>query len=428
VSTKADGAPGPVLAGVCRVACVVAVLTCGAAAGGAEAVEETEAPGFGLGFHVPGEISGYMAAESRGFLFDDRFPGQDRHPGIASLVLEPEWYYEWNDGDDAILFVPFFRWDNADSERTHFDLRELNYLHVGDEWEVRIGFAKVFWGVTESQHLVDVINQTDGVEDIDEEDKLGQPMMHVSLLRDLGVFEFFVLPGFRKRTSPGRRGRLRPALVVDQDEAEIESSLGEAHTDFAVRWSRTLDDLEIAVSHFYGIGRDPRFRFDPVRFTLVPQYDVINETGLMLQYTGESILWKLEALGRDGQGRYRTPFVAGFEYTFYGVAGSDVDVGVLGEFLYDNGSTNAAPTPFEHDVFAGFRLTPNDVQSTEFLAGAVVDVSDGSQFWNIEGSRRIGDRWRISIDARLFENLPSDSFFFSVAHDDFIQVQVARYF
>ena len=42
-----------------------------------------------------------------------------------------------------------------------------------------VGAAKVFWGTAESRHLVDIINQTDAVEDIDEEDKLGQPMVKV---------------------------------------------------------------------------------------------------------------------------------------------------------------------------------------------------------------------------------------------------------
>jgi hypothetical protein len=33
-------------------------------------------------------------------------------------------------------------------------------------------------------HLVDIINQTDGVESIDGEDKLGQSMMAFSLFKD----------------------------------------------------------------------------------------------------------------------------------------------------------------------------------------------------------------------------------------------------
>ena len=58
-------------------------------------------------------------------------------------------------------------------QRTHGDIRELAYVHarvmIGS---FVVGIRKEFWGVTEFQHLVDVINQTDGVEDFDGEDKL----------------------------------------------------------------------------------------------------------------------------------------------------------------------------------------------------------------------------------------------------------------
>ena len=40
-------------------------------------------------------------------------------------------------------------------------LRELSLLWISGNWETRIGVSKVFWGVAESQHLVDTINQTD---------------------------------------------------------------------------------------------------------------------------------------------------------------------------------------------------------------------------------------------------------------------------
>jgi len=54
-----------------------------------------------------------------------------------------------------------------------------------------------FWGVTEFQHLVDIINQTDLVENIDTEDKLGQPMINLALINDWGTVDLFIMPYFR---------------------------------------------------------------------------------------------------------------------------------------------------------------------------------------------------------------------------------------
>ena len=89
---------------------------------------------------------------------------------------------------------------------------------IGDnEWELRLGVDQVFWGVVESQRLVDIINQVDFVEHPDGTAKLGQPMAHATLSGDWGVLELFGLPYHRARTFSGRRGRLRLPLVIDDD-------------------------------------------------------------------------------------------------------------------------------------------------------------------------------------------------------------------
>ena len=97
------------------------------------------------------------------------------------------------------------------------------------------GIGKVFWGVTESQHLVDVINQTDLVENMDGEEKLGQPMINFALVRDWGTVDFFLLPGSRERTFPEAEGRLRTTPRVDVEQAVYESSRGKRHIDEAIR-------------------------------------------------------------------------------------------------------------------------------------------------------------------------------------------------
>ena len=47
-------------------------------------------------------------------------------------------------GAATITFTPFARWDEHDEERSHADIRELNWLHVSDQWEARIGIGKDF--------------------------------------------------------------------------------------------------------------------------------------------------------------------------------------------------------------------------------------------------------------------------------------------
>ena len=132
------------------------------------------------------EFTGFVGADGRAFLQDHRYPEQESGLNM-SLIAQPELYWQDVSGDHRFAFVGFGRLDSEDDERTHADIRELFWGYSGDGWDTVIGFNRVFWGVTESQHLVDVINQTDLVEDIDQEDKLGQPSKAADLYKQLLV-------------------------------------------------------------------------------------------------------------------------------------------------------------------------------------------------------------------------------------------------
>lgn len=373
------------------------------------------------------DFSGYVVAEGRFFPQAPLDSEQKRNSG--SLAVQPEYYHEWESGS-SFTFVPFARLDSVDSERTHFDLRELNYLWLTDSWELRVGIGKVFWGVTEFVHLVDIINQTDLVEDIDEEDKLGQPMLHLSVPRDWGVVDLFVLPYFRERTFPGSKGRLRFGLVIDTDNPIYESSDAQRHVDFAVRYSHTVGDWDFGIYNFNGTGREPTLApgldsaGQPV---LIPFYEQINQTGLDLQLVAGQWLWKLESLYRTGQGDDFWSAVGGFEYTFVRIAKSRMDLGLLYEWGFDDRRDNAA-TAFENDAMFGLRLTANDAASTEMLAGFAQDLDSSARILRLETARRIGDNWRLSLAVWAFWDLPEDDLIYSVRDDGFIQLELAYYF
>ena len=377
---------------------------------------------IGTSVAAAGELSGYIEGESRIFFHDALFDGQERDN--FSFAFQPEYYHEWESGS-SFIFVPFLRLDSADSRRTHFDIRELNYLWLTDEWELRTGVGKVFWGTTEFVHLVDIINQTDLIENIDHEDKLGQPMVHLSVPRDWGVVDMFVLPYFRERTFPGSKGRLRPALEVDTDSARYESSAEEYNVDFALRYSNTIGDWDFGIYHFVGTGREPTLLIENNK--LIPFYEQINQTGLDLQLVVGQWLWKLEALHRTGQGDSFFAGVGGFEYTFTGVAETNMDLGIVGEWAYDERGDETT-TGFQNDAMAGLRLGFNDAASTELLAGFIQDIDGSARSVSVEASRRIGSNLKLSLEARAFFEIPQSDLFYSLRDDDFLLLKIAYYF
>lgn len=374
------------------------------------------------------EWSGYFSGELRHFTqapLDPHQAGDD-----LAFAAQPEYYREWDDRRQSLTLSLFGRWDREDKERRHLDIRELLWRKAAADWELRAGIGKVFWGVTESQHLVDIINQTDLVENIDTEDKLGQPLLQLSLIRDWGTLELFALPGFRERTFPGTQGRPRTQPRVDTALTTYESPKKQRHVDYAARWSHYLGDWDIGLAYFRGTGREPTLQpaltadGEPV---LAPYYALIEQASLDLQATLGDWLWKLEAIHRSGQGAAFSAATGGFEYTLVGLFDSAWDLGLIGEYLWDERGANA-PVLFEDDLMLGARLTPNDAQSTEILFGLILDRGDRSRMFNLEASRRLGEAWKLSIEARAFASIPTDSLFYGLRKDDYLQAELARYF
>ncbi|NOZ54219.1 MAG: hypothetical protein GXP08_14000 [Gammaproteobacteria bacterium] len=376
--------------------------------------------------NASGEWSGNVAVEVRSFAHTPSF--SDQHDDYLSISAQPEYFFEWDNGKQSFLFIPFVRIDQHDKERTHADIRELAWIKASDVWELRAGIRKVFWGVTESQHLVDIINQTDAIENIDRENKLGQTMINLALIQDWGTLDFFVLPGFRERTFAGREGRLRTQPPVDTDNTVYEASNKNKHTDLAIRWSHFIGDWDVGISHFYGTSRDPRFTINTDRSAIIPNYDIINQTGLSLQTVVNDWLWKLEMISRNGHENHYTALTGGFEYTLVGIINTQADLGIISEYLYDN-RDEAATTPFQNDIMLGARFTLNDVQSTEILAGLIFDIDNNGHLFNLEASRRLGDAWKLNLEIRTFSNINSlNDPLYSSRNDDHLQIELAWYF
>lgn len=374
---------------------------------------------------VSHDFESEVEAEYRYFYDDALFEGQESN--FPSLAFTPKYSIEWNKGNESINFSSFFRIDR-DDERTHWDIRELYYQKAKKHWELNIGLKKVYWGVTESNHLVDIINQTDAVESFDGEDKLGQPMVQFTWTTDkLGNFDFFYLPYHRKRTFAGAEGRFRFPVVIDNDDVGYESGAEEWRQDVAFRWSHYFGAFDLGISHFYGNGREPLFTFDPSG-NINAFYPVINQTGLDLQVTHNAFLWKFESIYRSSTAQDFFALVAGLEYTFSNIDGNGLDIGLLGEYLYDE-RDELALTGLQNDVFFGSRIAFNDAQDTSILIGGISDLGSSSKIFSMEASRRIGSSWKIELEARIFNSIDTNELILSnFQEDSFLRLSVSKFF
>jgi hypothetical protein len=391
--------------------CTLSLLSCGLALATAVAAAD---------------LSGEIAVESRLFPHD-ALDARQQDTGF-SIALEPEFYHDWSAGSERFVVVPYVRWDLDDSRRTHADIRELYWRRSFDSADLFVGIRKIFWGVTESVHLVDVINQTDLVDNADTEDKLGQPMVQLTLLRDWGTVDLYLMSGFRQRTFAGGDGRLRPPLRVTHT-ARYEADLDRWHPDVAGRWSQVLGDYDVGVAHFYGTSREPRLVLDVVDSgaRLVPHYDLLQQTSLDVQFTRNDWLVKLEAIHRDGVDGRSSAVVSGVEYSLFAIFSTAIDLGLVAEVQYDSRDTPFARLS-DNDIALGGRFTLNDVQDTAVLAFTAFDMDNGSRFTSVEADRRWQSAGKLRLEARFFSNVETGDPLYLLRRDDHLQLEYVHFF
>ena len=371
------------------------------------------------------EIGGNIGFEYRGFLQEGLYENQKQN--FYSLSIQPEYLFEWKDGQYAFNFTGFARVDFNDEKRNHWDVRELYVQTAQGNWDASLGLKKIYWGVTEAVHLVDIVNQTDNLETFDGEQKLGQLMAHVSYMTNFGTFDVIAMTWFRKRQFPGINGRLRTPIPIEDGQIGFESDMKEWRPEVAVRWSHYLGPVDFGLSHFYGTGREPIVTGLDDNGQILGAYAIINQTGLDVQATTGPILWKLESIIRKSSIQDLWALDAGIEYTFGNIGGSGLDLGLIGEYLYDDRG-DLALSSLQSDVFVGGRLAFNDVQSTELLFGAILDTERSTKLYSVEGSRRFGESLTASLEVRLFSDVAENEFVYLFRDDDFVKAELSWFF
>lgn len=344
--------------------------------------------------------------------------------------LEAEFTSDF-DSDHLIgTLLPYGRIASSGGEMNHADIRELNLLYAADDWEAIAGISRVFWGVTESGHLVDIINQTDQLEGFDGEDKLGQPMVRASRLLDQDVLDLYVLPGFRERAFLPSDQPLALPFPIEEDKALYGARNGQQHVDLAARFSGYRGLVDYGLAWFSGTSRDPEFIVQPDG-TFRPRYPLINQWGLDVQLTLDSWLWKLEAIHRafetEALASDFSASIGGAEYTIYELADSLFDLGLLAEWHFDS-RDDRTTVPLQNDLFIGMRASFNDTQSSEFLAGVFSDLDDSSGSFRLEASRRVLDDARITLEAQTFLDVDSDNAISYLQDSDFITLSLRLFF
>jgi hypothetical protein len=359
------------------------------------------------------------------------FPNKSLYPSqkdyFLSAAIKPKLDLTSPDGKNSFKFELFARGSIQDPNRTHWDIRQAYYQRKANNWTITAGIRKVFWGVTESNHLVDIVNQSDVVESTDGKQKLGQAMLQISKNSKLGNFEFFYLPYSRRITLPSKTGRNRFPVVLKREDIPFRSVDKAWHPSFALRWSKTAGNFSLGASHFYGTSREPLFLgFNPTT-GLDLSYPVINQSGIDVQYNKNAWILKLESIYRKSDYQEFAAITSGFEYTFGNVLNKGADVGIVAEYTYDS-RQELTFSGLDNDVFVGTRIALNDDKSTDCLIGGIYDLEKGTRLFRFEASRRMAKSYKVALKVNTLGNVSAKEILYNFRNDDLLEIKLSRFF
>lgn len=377
-------------------------------------------------FRHSGELSAQLHRYQRqgGYIEQDYVSNQ-------SFSVQSNSQWQWNQGREQLSFAAYLSTDQYDESRTYADIRELIWTHASDQWEINAGIGKVFWGVTEFNHLVDIINQTDLVADIDGEAKLGQPIINLSLIKSWGMLDLLVLPGFRERTFPSAAGRMRTPVPIDTKNAQYQSDQGSRHIDYAVRWSHVLGSADLGIYLFEGTSREPILLpptdlTDSANLRAIPYYQQITQIGVDTQYTRGNWLYKWEARWRRNAQNQDFAAQLGVEYAAYNLL-DGADLAVFFEYGWDEQRENAI-SGIQDDLFLGGRWSFNNVRSGELLVAINYDLDYNTHGAVFEFSQRAFKSSKLALQARVFDTDDPRDVLQGLAVDDHIKLTLSLFF
>ena len=343
------------------------------------------------------EWSGWVNGEVRYYGQTGEQVEEQTYPGGA---FQLDFSHEFGDQDQFTASL-FARGDAEDDERNLADLREFLWLHNADAYQFRAGIGQVSWGVNELFKITDLINQKDRAE-LPYQRKLGQPLMSLSFYWGDNLIELYSLYGLRPAWYPGEDGRLRYPILLDTDHEEYEWG-ATGRWDFAGRWKTQLWGMDIALSHFYGMTRDPYyiFNYDFNNPYLIPVYEKVNQSSLEWQMVVSDVLLRAEFTYQTGSLEQFESVAGGFEYTFGSVFESDYDVTWYVEGIWDS-RDHIYGTLFDHDVGVAARLALNDERDSNLVVGIVADTEYNEMFGTVFWSNTFGESWTLNIAGQYF--------------------------
>ncbi|NOX92724.1 MAG: hypothetical protein GXP18_09840 [Gammaproteobacteria bacterium] len=374
------------------------------------------------GATLKGEIEGRYDNFAEDSLFNEQSVRQEQY----SLATTLNYHRQVNRDVDINISV-FGRYHPEANEPWRGDVRELKWSHYASPFEISGGVLMERWGVLEAFSPVDILNPRDRVEDFQGDIKQGIPGGKLSWLLGDGGIDIWFLPYSREERLAEGKDRFRTSAFAFSD-AEFEK--GQYTLSSAIRISQMLESVELAISYYNGHVRSPYFT--PVldgagnAISLQPNYAWAEQTGLELLWVRGQLLAKLESIYRSSDEGDFLGLGIGLEREFPRIISTRGSLTLYGEYYYDERESDRSfpLTPFQNDIFLGFRLAQNNLSSTVYEVRLTYDLDYESTFWDLRVKTRIKRQWLIEASLYKFSHVDNDPALRSFASDSRFAVNI----
>lgn len=394
---------------------------------------------------------GELGLESRVFPDDDRSETVDQGLGLLGRL---ELGHERGRFTERARF--YGRLDHFDRQRSVLVFEEAWAQVAGERLRLRAGLDIVNWTATEAFHPADVINARNLDSDLENLEKIGEPMVALQVRLFANTNLHLLYMPYRSEpifASPRSRLGFAPGLdlrgtrqMLDRNGRLTSSDFGH-QAALAIRQSWSGADLTLhALEHMD--RTQPLIRLDPLTMRPFLLFQTVRQVGGTYQQAISALLFKVEGAyrrfvdpagalpglsvgGEEGQPHHGQVAV-GLEYGLPHASGKESTLILEGQTLLgiSGEQARAALTPFQRDVLVGYRFAFNDEAGRELMLGAIGDLERiGEGILTFSYGQRIGETWTVRAGLRLFHaERDAPGFLGVLRRADHVRLTLTRHF
>jgi hypothetical protein len=347
------------------------------------------------------EYKGNISLESQ-YLYHDNSAKREH---ALALRLESEAKKEFGDAVVAMKLKGIY--DKDDHNRRYIDFNDLYYQYNFDNSDIFIGRNTRFWGALEFYNIADVFNTKDYLDDpFDYDSKLGSWNIAYTHYLDNAELSLIIKVHEEKQRMQDSAS-INNFLPLPYEE-RLLTQKDENRPSVFLKYSGSGDEIQVDYGLVYENGYDNQ-RYMLVENGALRQHAfIVNKFLGYATYIHADTIYKTElayALSDDKHVSDYTEFGIGLEHTLYGLW-EKRDLGLLMEYYRyvakDDKKVDLQKF-FADDLTLGFRLSLNDISSSEVLGGIDIDLETEEKIFFVEYETRVMEKYKLKTSYEHLE-------------------------